>query len=92
MVKGKEVGFMLLPEVQLVAERTRNLYGGPYRDRPRTLDALLLKLTKALSAKSNADLQPEESWGGRARRLDSGSFSRKFESVGFDGPKKRFKI
>ncbi len=54
-VKGKEVEFTPRPEAQLIAERVKNSYGGPYRDRPRTWDALLLKLTKALSAQPNAD-------------------------------------
>ena len=46
-VKGKEVDFTPLPEAQLVAERSKDLYCRPYRDRPRTWDALLLALLKA---------------------------------------------
>lgn len=36
LATGKEIDFMPLPEVQLVAERAQNLYGGVERDRPRT--------------------------------------------------------
>jgi DNA invertase Pin-like site-specific DNA recombinase len=36
LATGKEVDFTPLPEVQLVAKRPRNLYGGVERDRPRT--------------------------------------------------------
>jgi site-specific DNA recombinase len=52
LAAGKDVDFTPLPEVQLVAKRSGNLYGGPQRDRPRTLDTLLEQLTTALSAKS----------------------------------------
>ena len=36
LAAGKDVDFTPLPEVQLVAKRSKNLYGGPKRDRPRT--------------------------------------------------------
>jgi hypothetical protein len=36
LATGKDVDFTVLPEVQLVANRPRNLFGGPQRDRPRT--------------------------------------------------------
>lgn len=36
VAEGKDVDFTPPPEEQLVAERVRNLFGGPYRDRPRT--------------------------------------------------------
>jgi site-specific DNA recombinase len=36
LAAGKDVDFTVLPEVQLVANRQRNLFGGPQRDRPRT--------------------------------------------------------
>lgn len=36
LAAGKDVDFTPLPEVQLVAKRPRNLYGGPKRDSPRT--------------------------------------------------------
>lgn len=36
LAAGKDVDFTLLPEVQLVAKRPRNLYGGAERDRHRT--------------------------------------------------------
>ena len=48
LVEGKDVDFTPLPEVQLVADRSKNSYGGPERDRPRTLDALLERLTALL--------------------------------------------
>ena len=58
----KEIDFTPLPEVQLVANRARNFYGGPERDRHRTIhkkrlhniqqlwEDLLPKLTKVLSS------------------------------------------
>lgn len=51
-VTGKAVDFTPLPEVQLVAERAKNTYGGAYRVRPRTWEKLIDKLAKLLVAKS----------------------------------------
>jgi DNA invertase Pin-like site-specific DNA recombinase len=56
-VKGRKVDFSPVPEAQLVAERNKNLYCRPYRDRPRTWDWLLPQLIKALSVKSNAAVE-----------------------------------
>ena len=36
LATGRDVDFTVLPEVQLVANRPRNLFDGPQRDRPRT--------------------------------------------------------
>ena len=36
LATGKEIDFTPLPEVQLVAERAQFLFGGAYRDNPRT--------------------------------------------------------
>jgi site-specific DNA recombinase len=48
LVEGKGVDFTPLPEVQLVAERASNLYGGPQRDRHRTWNYLLAALIRGL--------------------------------------------
>ncbi len=53
--KGKDVDFMPLPEARLVAERNKELYCRPYRDRPRTWDYLLTQLTKIFLSQSNAN-------------------------------------
>jgi hypothetical protein len=55
LAAGKDVDFTPLPEVQLVAKRPRNLYGGPYRDRPRTWDLLLKQLAGVLTARSKEE-------------------------------------
>lgn len=49
-VEGKEVELTATPEVQLVAERAKSSFGGAKRNRPRTLDLLLKKLTPLLTA------------------------------------------
>jgi site-specific DNA recombinase len=67
LAAGKNVDFTPLPEVQFVAKRSRNLYGGPYRDRSRTAgrcrldgdlsrrwDKLLVYLVSLLAARSDA--------------------------------------
>jgi DNA invertase Pin-like site-specific DNA recombinase len=48
VAEGKDVDFTPPPEVQLVAERARNQFGGPYRDMSRTWNTLLAALAKAL--------------------------------------------
>jgi DNA invertase Pin-like site-specific DNA recombinase len=55
VAEGKDVDFTPPPEVRLVAERVRNLFGGPYRDTPRTWNALFPKLTELLARKSKVD-------------------------------------
>jgi site-specific DNA recombinase len=54
LVEGRNIEFTPLPEVQLVAERAKNSYGGVKRDTSRTLDRLVRKLTKLLAAKPDS--------------------------------------
>lgn len=57
--KGKDVDFAPLPEAQLIAERNKDLYCRPYRDRPRTWDWLLLKLIKLFSTRPDTSFPKE---------------------------------
>ncbi len=55
LVARKDVEFTPVPEVRLVAERSKTLYGRAKRDRPRTWDWLLSQLTEILSLRSNSE-------------------------------------
>jgi DNA invertase Pin-like site-specific DNA recombinase len=50
LVEGKSVEFRLSIPFRIVAERAKYSYGPPYRDIPRTLDALLEKLVAYFAA------------------------------------------
>jgi len=65
LATGKEIGFTPLPEVQLVAERAKFLFGRPHRDRHRTWDALLAALIEVLHIRKSAliDREAEPSAG-----------------------------
>jgi hypothetical protein len=72
LATGKEIDFTSLPEVQLVAERAENLFGGVERDSPRTAgdrrlgeemsrrwNALLADLMEALHIERSSLTHPE---------------------------------
>jgi hypothetical protein len=54
VVEGRNVDFTPPPEVQLVAERARNQFSSPYRDRRRTWDGILEELLKLLAGEAQS--------------------------------------
>lgn len=55
IVDGKSVDLTLLPPFDQVANRPQDSNGGPYRDRPRTLDRLAKKVFRHFKAKADEE-------------------------------------